>query len=291
MNEWSNRIQLTVEHALETLLPSQAQNPSSLHDAMRYATLNGGKRFRSQLVFATGELFGVSSLTLTPIACAIELIHAYSLVHDDMPCMDNDFLRRGKPSVHAKYGEAMALLVGDALQAQAYTVLANLKISAPQIVQMIQTLSYASGSLGMCGGQAIDLENVGKTLSEDALEQMDRLKTGALFEAAVLLGAYASRQLLTEELQMLKSYAASLGLAFQITDDILDATGTTQTIGKTVGKDQKDQKPTYVSLLGLKKAQNLAQTYIQEAILSLTKYGDSANRLRSLAQWVTSREL
>lgn len=290
MNEWTRKIQGAVEETLESFLPSKEQLPSSLHEAMRYAVLGGGKRFRSQLVFASGELFGASFLTLLHVASAVELLHAYSLVHDDMPAMDNDLLRRGKPSVHAKYGEATALLVGDALQAQAYTVLSFMDIGAQQIVKMVQILSRATGSLGMCGGQAIDLESVGKTLSHEALEKMDQLKTGALFEASLLLGAYSSRLLLSEEIQILKQYASALGLSYQITDDILDATGQTKTLGKTAGKDQKDNKPTYVSLLGLIEAKKLATHYANEAILSLAKYGDAALRLRQLANWVLIRE-
>ena len=227
--------------------------------------LDGGKRVRPLLVYAAGALFDADAAELARAAAAVEMIHAYSLVHDDMPCMDDDDLRRGKPTVHVKYDEACALLVGDALQSQAFEVLADGGLDPVRQLAMVRLLAKASGSLGMCGGQAIDLASVGLSLSLQELEQMHRLKTGALLRVSVLLGALAGKALSAEETQALDTYAAAIGLAFQVVDDVLDATADSATLGKTAGKDAADNKPTYVSILGLEQSQALAEKLRNDA--------------------------
>jgi len=223
-------------------------------------------------------------------AAAVEMIHAYSLVHDDMPCMDDDDLRRGKPTVHKQFDEATALLVGDALQAQAFEILANSPLEATRKVTMLSTLAQAAGSRGMCGGQAIDLAAVGETLTLAELEHMHKLKTGALLQAAVMLGALAGKTLLAPEAVALHAYADAIGLAFQVVDDILDATADSATLGKTAGKDAAHNKPTYVSLLGLDASQVLAEKLRQDAHSALLPFGDSAERLRELADLIVQRK-
>jgi farnesyl diphosphate synthase len=257
---------------------------------MRYAVLDGGKRVRPLLVFAAGELHDADRNTLARAAAAVEMIHAYSLVHDDMPCMDDDALRRGKPTVHVKYDEATALLVGDALQAQAFLALAEAGGDAARTVQMLRLLAQASGSAGMCGGQAIDLASVGITLSLAELEQMHRLKTGALLRASVMLGALCGQMPDAAESAALDAYAAAVGLAFQVVDDVLDATADSQTLGKTAGKDAVDQKPTYVSILGLDESRALAQKLREDAHRALLPFGDKARRLRELADLIVQRK-
>ncbi|MEO6352512.1 MAG: polyprenyl synthetase family protein [Burkholderiaceae bacterium] len=279
-----------MEQALSSLLPAAASTPQQLHQAMRYAVLDGGKRVRPLLAFAAGELFAAEPEQLQRAAAAVEMIHAYSLVHDDMPCMDDDALRRGKPTVHIKFGQASALLAGDALQAQAFLVLSEGGGDAACKLAMVRLLAQASGSLGMCGGQAIDLASVGLQLSRQQLEQMHRLKTGALLRAAVLLGALSGKLLTAGEEQALDRYAAAVGLAFQVVDDILDATADSATLGKTAGKDAADNKPTYVSILGLEASQALAQQLRQDAHLAILPFGDKAQRLRELADLIVQRK-
>jgi farnesyl diphosphate synthase len=289
-DEWMRGVQSGMEDALASQLPPAAAAPAQLHEAMRYAVLDGGKRVRPLLVYAAGELHGADRALLARAAAAVEMIHAYSLVHDDMPCMDDDALRRGKPTVHVKYDEATALLVGDALQSQAFLVLAEAGGDAARTVQMLRVLAAASGSAGMCGGQAIDLASVGITLSLAELEQMHRLKTGALLRASVMLGALCGKMPDAGEAAALDAYAAAVGLAFQVVDDVLDATADTTTLGKTAGKDAVDQKPTYVSILGLDASRALAQKLREDAHRALLPFGDNAQRLRELADLIVQRK-
>lgn len=289
-NAWMASIQAVVEPALAAYLPDAAEMPAGLHAAMRYATLDGGKRMRPLLVFAAGELFEAGQDALTRAAVAMEMMHAYSLVHDDMPCMDDDALRRGKPTVHVKYGEATALLAGDALQAQAFLVLADGDGDAARKLGMVRLLARAAGPVGMCGGQAIDLASVGCTLSLAELERMHRLKTGALLRASVLLGALCGKVLSEAETAALDAYAHAIGLAFQVVDDVLDATADSVTLGKTAGKDAADNKPTYVSILGLQESRLLAQKLCRDAALAIAPFGDRARRLHELAELIVQRK-
>ena len=287
---WMKSIQADMESALLRHLPPATQIPARLHEAMQYAVLDGGKRVRPLLVHAAGVLFDADAVELARAAAAIEMIHAYSLVHDDMPCMDDDALRRGKPTVHVKYDEACALLVGDALQAQAFEVLAQGGLEPARQLAMVRLLARASGSLGMCGGQAIDLASVGLSLSLAELEQMHQLKTGALLRASVLLGALAGKSLSEQETMALDAYALAVGLAFQVVDDVLDATADSATLGKTAGKDAADNKPTYVSILGLQQSQALAEKLRMDAHRALEQFGDKARRLRELADLIVQRK-
>ncbi|MBR7747586.1 polyprenyl synthetase family protein [Undibacterium baiyunense] len=287
---WMTSTQAAVEIALTQYLPAPTQLPQKLHEAMAYAVLDGGKRVRPLLVFAAGNLFSAPNELLSRAACAVEMIHAYSLVHDDMPCMDDDALRRGKPTVHKKYDEATALLVGDALQAQAFLVLSEAQAEADRKLPMLQLLAHASGSLGMCGGQAIDLDSVGIALNITELEQMHRLKTGALLRASVLLGAMSGKHLSEAETSALDDYARAIGLAFQVVDDVLDATADSATLGKTAGKDAADNKPTYVSLLGLEASRQLAQKLCSDAHHALSIFGESAQYLHDLADLIVQRK-
>jgi farnesyl diphosphate synthase len=280
-----------METALDRLLPPRDRVPQKLHQAMRYAVLEGGKRARPLLAFAAGEVSGASVERLEQVAAAVEMIHAYSLVHDDMPCMDDDVLRRGKPTVHVEFDEATALLAGDALQSLAFDVLSRpgLADDAARQLDMVQILAVASGSHGMAGGQAFDLDSVGKPLTLPELEFMHIHKTGALIRAAVRLGALAGR---TDRATMdgLDRYAKCVGLAFQVVDDVLDAVATTATLGKTAGKDAANDKPTYVSLLGLPRARELADSLRAEAHAALVPLGDPARRLRELADFIVQRK-
>ncbi|MFL9881095.1 polyprenyl synthetase family protein [Herbaspirillum rhizosphaerae] len=290
--DWMQHIQSGMETTLDTYLPPEIHMPARLHQAMRYTALDGGKRVRPLLVYAAGELFDAPEQLLARSAAAVEMIHVYSLVHDDMPCMDDDALRRGKPTVHVKYDEATALLVGDALQAQAFAVLAEIvdEQQAARQLKMVHLLAEAAGSAGMCGGQAIDLASVGMTLSLAELEQMHRLKTGALLRASILLGAYSGKLLSTAETAALEAYAGAIGLAFQVVDDILDATADSATLGKTAGKDAADNKPTYVSILGLSESQALAEKLRGDAHQALAQFGDKARRLHELADLIVQRK-
>lgn len=289
--DWMHTTQAGVESALDQFLPAPDAVPHKLHAAMRYALLGGGKRVRPLLVAAAGELFDADPATLARAASALEMIHVYSLVHDDMPCMDDDALRRGKPTVHVAYDEATALLVGDALQSQAFAVLAEgTAIPPARQMAMLRLLAQASGSAGMCGGQAIDLDSVGLALSLQQLEQMHQLKTGALLRAAVLLGALAGKDLEPDDMTALNAYARAIGLAFQVVDDVLDATADSATLGKTAGKDAAANKPTYVSILGLEPSRALAEQLRCDAHAALAPFGDKARRLRELADLVVQRK-
>jgi farnesyl diphosphate synthase len=302
--EWSEARLAQVEQALKKGIDAHA--PAQLGEAMRYAVLDGGKRVRPLLVLAAAEAIGVdleaatvsdqpSALAALYAACAVELIHAYSLVHDDMPCMDNDVLRRGKPTVHVQYGEAQALLTGDALQALAFEFLTPQDGSTDLAVQAIQVglLARASGYEGMAGGQAIDLASVGVPLTEAQLRQMHRLKTGALLLCSVRLGAVSAGKTSTVVMDALSRYAQALGLAFQVVDDILDVTADSATLGKTAGKDAAADKPTYVSLMGLAPAQQLAEQLYAESLSALDASGlntTATAALRALAAQVVQRK-
>jgi farnesyl diphosphate synthase len=289
--DWAALVQARVEAALERVLPGADHEPRRLHAAMRYAVLGGGKRVRPLLAFAAGEATGAPQERLDAVACAVELIHAYSLVHDDMPCMDDDALRRGKPTVHVQYDEATALLVGDGLQSAAFEALATPRLAdepAAQI-EMLRTLAVASGSRGMAGGQAIDLAVVGKSMTVPELELMHIMKTGALIRASVTLGARCGA-LAEAEAAQLDQYAQCVGLAFQVVDDVLDAEASTATLGKTAGKDAAQGKPTYVSLLGAPRAKALAQELRGNAHAAVAGFGARAGRLRDLADFIVLRE-
>ena len=280
-----------VEAALSAWVAPSA--PAGLGAAMRYAVLDGGKRLRPLLVFAAAEAVGAtqSSQAALRAACAVELIHAYSLVHDDMPCMDNDVLRRGKPTVHVKFGEAQALLAGDALQALAFELLTpGADLVEPQVqATLCRLLALAAGCQGMAGGQAIDLASVGLHLNVDELKNMHRLKTGALLQASVMMGA-ACGPASSKVSQALMQYGAVLGLAFQVVDDILDVTADTATLGKTAGKDAEQNKPTFVSLLGLDASKAYAQTLLEQALQALKDSGLTDTRaLQALAEMVVVR--
>lgn len=287
---WQRAVQAQMEQTLKNFLPALEQEPKMLHEAMHYAVLDGGKRVRPLLVYAAGELFDANADAMARAAAAVEMIHAYSLVHDDMPCMDDDDLRRGKATVHKKYDEATALLVGDALQAQAFLVLAEGTLEASRKVAMLSRLAQAAGSHGMCGGQAIDCAAVGQALTLQELEHMHNLKTGALLEAAVMLGAWAGKTLLAAESLALHAYSQAIGLAFQVVDDILDTTADSATLGKTAGKDAAHNKPTYVSLMGLDASLALAEKLRQDAHSALLPFGDGATRLRELADLIVQRK-
>jgi farnesyl diphosphate synthase len=290
-DDWMKSVQAGVEAELTAFLPSPDDLPHKLHAAMAYALLGGGKRVRPLLAYAAGALFGAPAAAVSRAAAAVEMIHAYSLVHDDMPCMDDDALRRGKPTVHIAYDEATALLVGDALQSQAFVVLAGGEAVPPaRQVAMLALLAQASGSAGMCGGQAIDLDSVGISLSLEQLEQMHQLKTGALLRAAVVLGALCGKDLSAEETLALNAYARAIGLAFQVVDDVLDATADSATLGKTAGKDAAANKPTYVSILGLEQSRALAQQLRSDAHAALAPFGAPARRLRELADLIVQRK-
>ena len=286
---WRDQVLARVEAALSDWVG--ANTPPSLAEPMRYAVLDGGKRFRPLLVQAASDAVGGQACASLRAACSVELIHAYSLVHDDMPCMDNDVLRRGKPTVHVQFGEASALLAGDALQALAFEVL-TLDDQVPPVTQahLCALVSRASGSTGMAGGQAIDLASVGLQLTETQLRQMHRLKTGALLKASVMMGT-ACGQSSEQALTQLAVYADALGLAFQVMDDVLDVTADSATLGKTAGKDQANDKPTFVSLLGLVGAQAQAQALLQEALEALDEaHLTDDGALRALAHRVVQRD-
>jgi farnesyl diphosphate synthase len=289
LRTWSAERLDRVEQALSVWVAADA--PAGLGEAMRYAVLDGGKRLRPLLVLAAAEAVGGNLEAALRAACAAELIHAYSLVHDDMPCMDNDVLRRGKPTVHVKFGEAGALLAGDALQALAFELLTPDDGRVPEAMQarLCRLLARAAGSAGMAGGQAIDLASVGVRLDEARLREMHRLKTGALLQGSVLMGA-ACGETTAAELRALADYGAAIGLAFQVVDDILDVTADSATLGKTAGKDAEQDKPTYVSILGLERSRGYAQALLAQALAALDASGLADTRaLRALADMVVNR--
>ena len=281
-----------IEQALEQRLPDAAIQPQRLHQAMRYAVQSGGKRIRPVLVYAAGAAVGVPPETLDAPACAVELIHAYSLIHDDLPAMDDDDLRRGKPTCHKAFDEATAILAGDALQALAFQLLAqdsDTEADPDNRLRRITLLAQASGSRGMVGGQAIDLDAVGRELNQAELENMHIHKTGALLRASVLLGALSGPPLDERHRDRLDHYAKCIGLAFQIRDDILDVVGDTEVIGKTQGADQARNKPTYPALLGLAEAREHARSLIDDALSSLDGFDQRADTLRWIASYIVDR--
>ena len=287
---WMSAMQQRCEATLERLLPAAGIAPQRLHQAMRYAALGAGKRVRPLLCHASGSLCGADPAHLDCAAAAVELIHVYSLVHDDLPCMDDDVLRRGKPTCHVEFDEATALLVGDALQSLAFQVLAEYPLAgAPAQLRMLAELARAAGSRGMAGGQAIDLAAVGQALSLEELEFMHIHKTGALIRAAVMLGAHCGAPLGEAELNRLDHFAKVAGLLFQVVDDILDAEASTATLGKTAGKDAAQNKPTYVSLLGAARAKEKAAELREAAQQALLPFGAAARRLSELTDFIVER--
>lgn len=293
---WLSARAAHIERTLDQDMPRADTVPARLHEAMRYAVLGGGKRVRAALVYAAGYGCSVGQhggpafeRALDSAAAAVELVHAYSLVHDDLPCMDNDTLRRGQPTVHIQFDEATALLAGDALQPLAFGFLARMQIAPERVVQAIDVLARASGSLGMAGGQAIDLESVGQILSRDNLQQMHQLKTGALLSASVMLGGIIAGATHAQS-QALSRYSLAMGLAFQVVDDILDVTSESSTLGKTAGKDAAANKPTYVGLLGLEQAQTFASELHREAVEAIAPLGESGQYLVGLANFIVLRD-
>lgn len=281
-----------VERALDARLPGENILPQTLHQAMRYSVLDGGKRTRPLLTYATGQALGLSEDALDAQACAVEFIHVYSLIHDDLPAMDNDDLRRGKPTCHKAYDEATAILAGDALQALAFEILANdaaIQVGAEARMKMITALTRASGSVGMVGGQAIDLGSVGRKLTLPELENMHIHKTGALIRASVNLAALSKSDLDADAAKKLDHYAKCIGLSFQVKDDILDVESDTATLGKTQGKDVDNDKPTYPALLGMAGAKQKALELHEQAVASLSGFGSEADLLRDLSLYIIER--
>lgn len=292
---WLQACVAGMEHKLDALMPAADEPPVRLHEAMRYAVLGGGKRVRAALVYAAGQACcaaGTASpateAALDRAAAAVELIHAYSLVHDDLPCMDNDTLRRGRPTVHVQFDEATAMLAGDALQPLAFELLADMPIAPALGLQAVQVLARAAGSTGMAGGQAIDLHSVGRLLESHDLQTMHMMKTGAMLMASVALGGIVAGASSMQR-QALDAYAQAVGLAFQVVDDILDVTADTASLGKTAGKDAAGNKPTYVSVLGLEEARTLAQELREAAREALAPLGNGAAHLAALADYIVLR--
>ncbi|HYA66749.1 MAG TPA: farnesyl diphosphate synthase [Burkholderiaceae bacterium] len=292
LTDWMREHQERFEAQAARRLPAATRDPQRLHRAMRYAVLGGGKRIRPMLVYAAGELAQAKLAALDHVALAVEYVHVYSLVHDDLPCMDNDVLRRGKPTVHVAFDEATAMLAGDALQAEAFRILAEAPLDAARRLDLVQELACAAGTDGMCGGQAIDLDAAGRILEASRLEQMHRMKTGALLRASILMGARAGGRLETPILVALEHYAQAVGLAFQIVDDILDVEADSAQLGKTAGKDQAQAKATYVSVLGLAVAKERAAQLRQAASIALGEMGlakERTVRLLQLAEMIVTR--
>lgn len=284
------RSQALVDDELKRLLSASPAPSVRLSEAMAYSVLGGGKRIRPALCLAAAQAMGQDVTKALVPACAVEAIHAYSLVHDDLPAMDNDDLRRGRPTVHIAFDEATAILAGDALQACAFNWLAQTpSISDRARLSMVAELAMASGQAGMVGGQAIDLESVGKTLTIESLETMHRHKTGALIEASVRLGAMTADPVPSDQLDRLTDYASALGLAFQVQDDLLDIEGDTNVIGKPQGSDLARDKPTYPSLLGIEGAKAHLQTLLDRALAQLDSFGDNAEPLRAIANYIVVR--
>ncbi len=291
-NDTLLRYRERIERALDARLPPDTIAPTRLHEAMRYAALGGGKRVRACLVYAAGIALGARMERLDAPACAVELTHAYSLVHDDLPCMDDDDLRRGKPSCHRAYDQATALLAGDALQTLAFEILAAepaIAAGSTQRLEMIATLARAAGAAGMAGGQAIDLASVGKKLTLEELQDMHARKTGALIHAAVRLGTLAAEAPDAHILAALDAYGHAVGLAFQIADDVLDVEGEAATLGKQPGVDQARGKPTYATLLGTESAKAKAKALLNRALESLAPLGDNGAVLATLARYIVER--
>ncbi|MBR6026174.1 MAG: polyprenyl synthetase family protein [Neisseriaceae bacterium] len=290
MATWQKRALAQTELILTRYLPSDKTNPTLLHQAMQYALLGGGKRIRAMLVMAASSIGESDEQAVEQAVCAVEMIHAYSLVHDDLPSMDNDILRRGKPTCHVVFGEAQALLAGDALQTLAFDVLSrHNNLPAVQQLESIKTLAIASGSLGMAGGQSIDLSHIGQQLSQSQLETMHNMKTGALICAAVKLGALSCFEHDKNTIQALHNYATAIGLAFQVVDDILDNQSDSSTLGKTAGKDADNNKPTFVSLLGIDGAKTYAEDLYNKAYLIAQDIPIAGNILQMLAKLIIKR--
>ncbi|AYN95894.1 MULTISPECIES: (2E,6E)-farnesyl diphosphate synthase [unclassified Pseudomonas] len=289
IKDYQARSQARVDAMLDTLFVSPRPELDRLYEAMRYSVMGGGKRVRPLLVYAACEALGGEPSQADNAACAVELIHAYSLVHDDLPAMDDDDLRRGRPTTHKAYDEACAILAGDALQTFAVEILTNAPQTAETRLEMLNILAQASGPAGMVGGQAIDLESVGRQIDQTALEIMHRHKTGALIEASVRLGALASGKATLEQLDALSRYARAVGLAFQVQDDVLDVESDTATLGKRQGADVARDKPTYPALLGLDEAKHYAQLLCEQAQQALQHFGESAEPLRALALYIVQR--
>jgi geranylgeranyl pyrophosphate synthase len=282
-----------LECSFDTWLPAAVTHPAILHEAMRYTVMDGGKRIRPTLVYAGGQATGAAPESLDRAACAIELIHAYSLIHDDLPAMDDDDLRRGKPSCHRAFGEATAILAGDALQSLAFQVLASDAgngVSESTRLRMIKTLALAAGSRGMAGGQSIDLAATGQQLNIAELEDMHIHKTGALIRASVVLGSLCGESTAQADIEKLDHYAKCIGLAFQIRDDILDVEGEAATLGKNPGMDQRLEKSTYPSVIGLEAARERATELHSEALKSLAAFDERADPLRGISTYIIERE-
>ncbi len=283
-------LQTRIEAQLTRVLPCDSIVPGCLHSAMRYAVLGGGKRLRAILVYATGKLYNVPETKLDDIACAVELIHAYSLIHDDLPAMDDDDLRRGQPSCHKQFDEATAILAGDALQARAFELIANVAhFPAETRLKMVQLLSKAIGSEGMCGGQMLDLEATGRQVDFDALAKIHALKTGYLIQVSILLGGLAAEDLSQTDYDCLADFGLQIGYAFQIQDDILDVEASTEVLGKPQGADTKQGKTTYPKLLGLDQAKQQAGAALQTALEALGKLSKTAQALEALAYHMVQR--
>ncbi|MGR9101380.1 MAG: (2E,6E)-farnesyl diphosphate synthase [Gammaproteobacteria bacterium] len=293
LKEYINFCQARAETALLNRLPNTGVIPKTLHEAMHYTVLNGGKRMRPMLTYCTGKTLGLEPESLDGPACAVEFIHVYSLIHDDLPAMDDDELRRGKPTCHIAFDEPTAILAGDALQALAFQTLAHdptIAATPENRVEMIAVLAKASGSQGMVGGQAIDLESVGKKISLPELENMHIHKTGALIRASVQLATLAAPNLDRDTAEKLDHYAKCIGLSFQVKDDILDEESDTATLGKTQGKDKDNNKPTYPALLGLEGAKRKAMELHEQALESLSIFGGEADLLRDLSLYIIQRD-
>ena len=277
---------------LESALPAVDQTPRRLHEAMRYAVLSGGKRIRPLLVYATGECLQIAPAKLDPVAAAIELIHAFSLIHDDLPAMDDDDLRRGRPTVHRAFDEATAILAADALQPLAFQALGvATALSDREKVATMSIVAAAAGSLGMTGGQSIDLASEGKTLSVDELRTMHSLKTGALLCACVMAVCEMSDGIVEEQKSALQSFAENIGLAFQIRDDILDVEGATELIGKAAGADQRMAKATWPSVFGLQESKDQCRSLLEASLTSLDPIAEDASQLRWLARYIVERAM
>lgn len=284
--------QKRVNAALDKYLPKEDPPEHNLAKAIRYSVIGGGKRIRPAMVYAAGEAMGVSTDLLDIPACAVEMIHAYSLIHDDLPAMDNDDLRRGRPTCHKAFDEATAMLAGDALQALAYEILAkddHEELTPEHRIEMLSLLTEASGAHGMAGGQAVDLASVGKQLTLEQLEHMHRLKTGALIRASVLLGGMCKQHVSQEELQLLSDFALCIGLSFQIQDDILDVVSDTETLGKPQGSDEKQEKPTFPAIIGLEESRKRAMQQHEQALKILEPLDEKADSLRELSAYIVKR--
>ncbi|MBT8118317.1 MAG: (2E,6E)-farnesyl diphosphate synthase [Gammaproteobacteria bacterium] len=288
-----NTYQDRVNAALDKYLPNDDPPEHNLAEAIRYSVIGGGKRIRPAMVYAAGEAMGVSTDLLDIPACAVEMIHAYSLIHDDLPAMDDDDLRRGRPTCHKAFDEATAMLAGDALQALAYEILAkddHEELTPDHRIGMLSLLTEASGAHGMAGGQAVDLASVGKQLTLAQLEHMHQLKTGALIRASILLGGMCKQDISEEELKMLSDYALCIGLSFQIQDDILDVIGDTETLGKPQGSDQAQEKPTFPAILGVEESRQRAMQQHELALKILEPLDEKADSLRQLSAYIVERQ-